>query len=45
VEKIKKAGGTIEVIIPGKELENMAIAEKKQAVQDAKKAAKKAKKA
>jgi large subunit ribosomal protein L15 len=44
-EKIKKAGGTVEVIIPGKELENMAIAQKKQSLQDAKKAAKKAKKA
>lgn len=46
-EKIKKAGGTAEVIIPGKELENRAIQQKKQAVQDAKKAekAKKAKKA
>jgi large subunit ribosomal protein L15 len=43
-EKIKKAGGTIEVIIPGKELENMAIAQKKQDIKAAKKA-KKAKKA
>ena len=43
-EKIKKAGGTVEIIVPGKELENMAIRAKKQALQDAKKA-KKAKKA
>jgi large subunit ribosomal protein L15 len=44
-EKIKKAGGTTEIIIPGKELENAAIQEKKKAVQAARKAANKANKA
>ncbi len=43
-EKIKKAGGTIEIIISGKELENMAILEKRKSLKAAKKD-KKAKKA
>ncbi|MBF0330648.1 MAG: 50S ribosomal protein L15 [Candidatus Omnitrophica bacterium] len=45
VEKIKKAGGTIEIIIPGKELENAQIQLNKKNAQIARKALNKANKA
>ncbi len=44
-EKIRKAGGTVEIIIPGKDLENASIQEKRKSFLIARKATNKANKA